>query len=167
MALLFGYDIGSSSIKATLMEAESGKVLASATVPDREMEIIAKKPGWAEQHPQTWWDNVVTATQKIKAQTNFAASDVRAIGISYQMHGLVIVDAKHEALRPAIIWCDSRAVEIGRKAMKSIGAGLYRDAKDAFAGLKPVNKIEPNKKLTAAYENAYKKWFGILKQQLQ
>jgi xylulokinase len=121
MALLFGYDIGSSSIKATLMEAESGKVLASATVPEREMEIIAKKPGWAEQHPQTWWENVVTATQKIKAQTNFAAADVRAIGISYQMHGLVIVDAKHEVLRPAIIWCDSRAVEIGRKAMKSIG----------------------------------------------
>jgi len=121
MALLFGYDIGSSSIKATLIEAESGKVLASATVPDREMEIIAKKPGWAEQHPQTWWENVVTATQKIKAQTNFAAADVRAVGISYQMHGLVIVDAKHEVLRPAIIWCDSRAVEIGRKAMKSIG----------------------------------------------
>jgi xylulokinase len=121
MALLLGYDIGSSSIKATLMEAESGKVLASATVPDREMEIIAKKPGWAEQHPQTWWDNVVTAAQKIKAQTNFAAGDVRAIGISYQMHGLVIVDAKHEVLRPSIIWCDSRAVEIGKKAMKSIG----------------------------------------------
>jgi xylulokinase len=121
MALLLGYDIGSSSIKATLMEAESGKVLASATVPDREMEIIAKKPGWAEQHPQTWWDNVVAATQKIKAQTNFAAGDVRAIGISYQMHGLVIVDAKHEVLRPSIIWCDSRAVEIGKKAMKSIG----------------------------------------------
>ena len=121
MALLFGYDIGSSSIKATLMEAESGKVLASATVPDREMEIIAKKPGWAEQHPQTWWENVVAATQKIKVQTDFAASDVRAIGISYQMHGLVIVDAKHEVLRPAIIWCDSRAVEIGKKAMKSIG----------------------------------------------
>jgi xylulokinase len=121
MALLFGYDIGSSSIKATLMEAESGRVLASATVPDREMEILAKKPGWAEQHPQTWWDNVVAATQKIKVQTNFAAADVRAIGISYQMHGLVIVDAKHEVLRPAIIWCDSRAVEIGKKAMKSIG----------------------------------------------
>jgi xylulokinase len=121
MALLFGYDIGSSSIKATLMEAETGKVLASATVPDREMEIIAKKLGWAEQHPQTWWENVVTATQKIKAQINFTAGDVRAIGISYQMHGLVIVDAKHEVLRPAIIWCDSRAVDIGLRAMKSIG----------------------------------------------
>ena len=132
MALLFGYDIGSSSIKATLMEAETGKVLASATVPDREMEIIAKKPGWAEQHPQTWWENVVAATQKIKAQTNFAAGDVRAIGISYQMHGLVIVDAKHEVLRPAIIWCDSRAVEIGKKAMKSIGGEKVPDTSFEF-----------------------------------
>ena len=121
MALLLGYDIGSSSIKATLLEAETGKVLASATVPDREMEIIAKKPGWAEQHPQTWWENVIAAAQKIKAKTNFDAGDVRAIGISYQMHGLVIVDSKGEALRPSIIWCDSRAVEIGKKAMKSIG----------------------------------------------
>lgn len=121
MALLLGYDVGSSSIKATLMEAETGTVLAAVAVPDKELEIIAKKPGWAEQHPQTWWENVVAATQKIKAQTNFAADDVRAIGISYQMHGLVIVDKNYEVLRPAIIWCDSRAVEIGRKAMKSIG----------------------------------------------
>ena len=121
MALLLGYDIGSSSIKATLMDAETGQMLASATVPDKEMEIIAKKSGWAEQHPQTWWDNVTAATQKIKAKTNFAAGDVKAIGISYQMHGLVIVDRKQEVLRPAIIWCDSRAVEIGRKALKSIG----------------------------------------------
>jgi len=73
MALLLGFDVGSSSIKATLMEAETGKVLSSATVPDREMEIIAKNPGWAEQHPQTWWDNAVIATQKIKANTNFEA----------------------------------------------------------------------------------------------
>jgi xylulokinase len=96
-------------------------VLASVAVPDRELEIIAKKPGWAEQHPETWWENVVAATQKIKARTNFAAEDVKAVGISYQMHGLVLVDGKHKVLRPAIIWCDSRAVEIGRKAIKGIG----------------------------------------------
>jgi xylulokinase len=121
MAMLLGFDVGSSSIKATLMEAETGKVLAAAAVPDKEMEIIAKKSGWAEQHPQTWWESVTAATQKIKAKTNFAAGDVKAIGISYQMHGLVIVDRKQEVLRPAIIWCDSRAVEIGRKALKGIG----------------------------------------------
>jgi len=121
VSLLLGYDVGSSSIKATLMEAETGRVLAAATSPDREMEIIAKKPGWAEQSPQTWWENIIAATQKIKSQTTFSVNDVRGIGISYQMHGLVIVDKKQEVLRPAIIWCDSRAVEIGRKAFKSIG----------------------------------------------
>ncbi|MGA2172451.1 MAG: FGGY family carbohydrate kinase [Sedimentisphaerales bacterium] len=121
MALLLGYDVGSSSIKATLMDAQTGKVLAAAAVPDREMEIIAKRSGWAEQHPETWWENVIAATQKIKAMTNFDARDVRGIGISYQMHGLVVVDKKQEVLRPAIIWCDSRAVEIGQKALKGIG----------------------------------------------
>ncbi|MCJ7778924.1 MAG: FGGY family carbohydrate kinase, partial [Sedimentisphaerales bacterium] len=121
MTLLLGYDVGSSSIKATLMDAQTGQVLATASSPEKELEIMAKKLGWAEQHPQTWWENVIAATQKIKAQTNFALADVNAIGISYQMHGLVIVDKNHEVLRPAIIWCDSRAVEIGKKAMKSMG----------------------------------------------
>jgi len=121
MALLLGYDVGSSSIKATLLDSQTGAVVGSAASPEKEMEIIAKKTGWAEQHPQTWWENCIAATQKIKAKTNFTAGDVRAIGISYQMHGLVVVDKKQEVLRPAIIWCDSRAVETGRKAMKAIG----------------------------------------------
>jgi len=121
MALLLGYDVGSSSIKATLMEAETGKVVAIATCPDKELEIIAQNPGWAEQHPRIWWDNVKSATQKIKAKAKFEASDVQAIGISYQMHGLVVVDKNHQVLRPAIIWCDSRAVEIGKKAAQDIG----------------------------------------------
>jgi xylulokinase len=121
MALLLGYDVGSSSIKATLLDSQTGAVVGSAASPEKEMDIIAKKTGWAEQHPETWWENCIAATQKIKAETNFATADVRAIGISYQMHGLVIVDKKQEVLRPAIIWCDSRAVEIGKKAMKTIG----------------------------------------------
>lgn len=121
MALLLGYDVGSSSIKATLMEAETGKVLATATSPEKELEIIAQKSGWAEQHPHIWWDNVKSAALQIKAETGFDASDVKAIGISYQMHGLVVVDENKEVLRPAIIWCDSRAVEIGRKAAQDIG----------------------------------------------
>jgi xylulokinase len=122
MALLMGYDVGSSSIKATLMDAGTGKALASATSPDRELEIIAKQAGWAEQHPATWWEHVKLATQKIKATAAFDASDVKAIGISYQMHGLVLVDKNKEVLRPAIIWCDSRAVQIGQKAARDIGA---------------------------------------------
>ncbi|UCE99472.1 MAG: carbohydrate kinase [Planctomycetota bacterium] len=121
MALLLGYDVGSSSIKATLLKAETGKVVATATSPDRELEIIAHKPGWAEQHPGIWWDNVKAATRQVKAKAKFEASEVEAIGISYQMHGLVVVDKNCEVLRPAIIWCDSRAVEIGQKAAQEIG----------------------------------------------
>ncbi len=122
MALLFGYDVGSSSIKATLMDAETGKVLASATSPNKELEIVAKKAGWAEQHPETWWEHVKRATGQIKSKAKFDPADVKAIGISYQMHGLVCVDAKQQVLRPSIIWCDSRAVQIGQQAAKDIGA---------------------------------------------
>jgi len=126
MALLLGYDVGSSSVKATLMDAESGKVLASATSPDTELEIIAKQIGWAEQHPQTWWEHLVKVTKSISAQvqksTSCDVSDVVAIGISYQMHGLVVVDKDKQVLRPSIIWCDSRAVQIGEQAARDIGA---------------------------------------------
>jgi len=121
MALLLGYDVGSSSVKATLMVADTGKVLAAATSPDKELEIIAKQAGWAEQPPSVWWDNVIAATRKIKSAVEFAADDVKAIGISYQMHGLVIVDKDKNVLRPSIIWCDSRAVQIGNEALKNIG----------------------------------------------
>jgi len=122
MGLLLGYDVGSSSVKATLMDAETGKVLASATSPDKELEIMAKQIGWAEQHPQTWWEHVVKATRKIKSQIQFDAGDVAAIGISYQMHGLVVVDKNKQVLRPSIIWCDSRAVQIGEQAGRDIGS---------------------------------------------
>jgi xylulokinase len=121
MALLLGYDVGSSSIKATLMNAETGKALVAATSPDKELPIIAKQLGWAEQEPATWWEHVKAATQKIKAQVKFDTGDVKAIGISYQMHGLVVVDKTKEVLRPSIIWCDSRAVKIGQQAAKDIG----------------------------------------------
>jgi xylulokinase len=121
MALLLGYDVGSSSIKATLMDAETGQVLAAATSPDKELDIIAKQLGWAEQDPAVWWENVKAATQKIKVQAKFDAGDVHAIGISYQMHGLVIVDKNNQVLRPSIIWCDSRAVQFGDQAATDIG----------------------------------------------
>ncbi len=121
MTLLLGYDVGSSSIKATLMDAGTGKALAAATSPDKELEMIARKPGWAEQHPATWWEHVLLATQKIRDKVRFDPGDVKAVGISYQMHGLVVVDKNKEVLRPAIIWCDSRAVQIGQQAAKEIG----------------------------------------------
>ena len=121
MALLLGYDVGSSSIKATLMDSQTGRVLGSAVSPEKELEIIALKPGWAEQHPEVWWDNVKAATGQLKAEAGFDPSDVKAIGISYQMHGLVVVDKAQQVLRSAIIWCDSRAVEIGQQAAADIG----------------------------------------------
>jgi len=122
MALLLGYDVGSSSVKATLMDAETGEVLGSATSPDKELDIIAKEIGWAEQHPETWWEHVVKATGSISVAAKFDPADVAAIGISYQMHGLVCVDRNKEVLRPSIIWCDSRAVAIGEQAAGDIGA---------------------------------------------
>jgi len=122
MTLLLGYDVGSSSIKATLMDAGTGKVLASATSPDRELDIVAAEIGWAEQEPSVWWEHVVKATRQINADTKFDAGDIAAIGISYQMHGLVVVDDNKQVLRPSIIWCDSRAVQIGEKAAEDIGA---------------------------------------------
>ena len=119
--LLLGYDIGSSSVKATLLDAQSGAVLASATVPSTEMEIIALQPGWAEQHPEMWWDNLKAATAEIISCPAVDPADIAAIGISYQMHGLVLVDKDLQVLRPAIIWCDSRAVDIGDAAAEHIG----------------------------------------------
>jgi xylulokinase len=126
MTLLLGYDVGSSSIKATLIEAETGKVLATATSPaEKELEMTAEKAGWAEQQPSVWWRHVIAASKSISAQvqksTNYSMADVAAIGISYQMHGLVAVDKKNEPLRPSIIWCDSRAVQIGQQAAAYIG----------------------------------------------
>jgi len=121
MALLLGYDVGSSSIKASLLDADSGVVLGTAISPETELEIAAERPGWAEQHPEVWWEHIKSATRKIKEQVKFDAGDVEAIGISYQMHGLVAVDKYEEVLRPSIIWCDSRAVEIGEQAAADLG----------------------------------------------
>lgn len=121
MTHLLGYDIGSSSVKATLLEAGSGRAIASATSPAAEMPILAVRPGWAEQAPELWWKHVKAATAEIRARKARELREVKAIGISYQMHGLVIVDKNGRALRPSIIWCDSRAVEIGNKAWKEIG----------------------------------------------
>ena len=118
---LLGYDIGSSSVKASLVNAESGKCVSSAFFPKTEAEIIAVKPGWAEQDPGNWWENLKLATQAVLAESGVNAKDIKAIGISYQMHGLVCVDKNRQVLRPAIIWCDSRAVPYGQKAFETLG----------------------------------------------
>ncbi|MCB0276915.1 MAG: carbohydrate kinase [Calditrichaeota bacterium] len=119
--LLLGLDIGSSSIKASLLHAESGALLASATSPEREMKIDSPQPGWAEQHPETWWEHVVRATHQLLPSLP-ASYEILGIGISYQMHGLVLVDRHQTAIHPAIIWCDSRAVEAGEKTYAALGS---------------------------------------------
>ncbi len=118
---LLGYDIGSSSVKASLVNAETGKCISSAFFPKTEAAIMAAKPGWAEQNPESWWENLKLATQVVMTESGANAGEIKAIGISYQMHGLVCVDKNQQVLRPSIIWCDSRAVSYGQKAFETLG----------------------------------------------
>lgn len=118
---LLGYDIGSSSVKASLVNAETGKCVSSAFFPKTEATILAVQPGWAEQDPQNWWENLKLSTQFVMTESGAKPEEVAAIGISYQMHGLVCVDKEQNVLRPAIIWCDSRAVPYGQKAFETLG----------------------------------------------
>jgi len=120
--LLLGFDIGSSSIKASLINADTGELVSSANSPEQEMKINSPHPDWAEQHPDTWWLHVVSATKKMFSKGSLDDYEILGIGISYQMHGLVLVDKNQEVLRPSIIWCDSRAVEIGDKAFSDLGS---------------------------------------------
>ncbi len=116
-----GIDVGSSSVKACLLAADTGQVVASAFFPETEMPLDAPQPGFAEQQPEQWWDNACLATRAAMRVSGIAPADVKAIGISYQMHGLVVVDREMNVLRPSIIWCDSRAVEIGNAALDALG----------------------------------------------
>ncbi len=118
---LLGYDIGSSSVKACLVNADTGKIVASDFFPKEEMKIIAVKSGWAEQEPADWWTNLKLAHQSVMQKAGAKGEDIQAIGITWQMHGLVLVDKDKNVLRPSIIWCDSRAVPYGEKAFKAIG----------------------------------------------
>lgn len=117
-----GYDVGSSSLKAALLDGVSGKTIASAQYPEQEMPMIAHQAGWAEQDPEMWWEACKKATAKLLAKASIDKKKIKGIGISYQMHGLVVVDKAGKVLRPAIIWCDSRAVPIGEKAFEKIGS---------------------------------------------
>ena len=121
---LLGYDIGSSSVKASLVNVDSGVCAASAFYPKVEAEIIARQSGWAEQEPEKWWENLKLATDAVMQTSGARADEVAAIGISYQMHGLVCVDKDLRVLRPAIIWCDSRAVGYGQRAFEALGESV-------------------------------------------
>jgi len=119
--LLLGIDIGTSSIKVSVVDAQTQVCIAAARFPETETPVIAKQPGWAEQSPAMWWDHVQQAIAKAHATQQYNPADIGAIGIAYQMHGLVCVDENQAVLRDSIIWCDSRAVEIGNNAFKNIG----------------------------------------------
>ncbi len=119
--LLLGIDIGTSSIKASVIDAATQRCIATAQYPDVETEVIALRPGWAEQNADLWWENVQQVILKCNATGLYKPADIAAIGIAYQMHGLVLIDKNQQVLRNSIIWCDSRAVEIGNGALLAIG----------------------------------------------
>ena len=118
---LLGYDIGSSSVKGSLVDAQTGQCVAQASYPKTEAPISAPQRGWAEQNPEDWWEYVKNVTSQLLYDTRIASEDIIAIGISYQMHGLVVVDRDQQVLRPSIIWCDSRAVPLGEEAFHALG----------------------------------------------
>ncbi|WP_405209034.1 xylulokinase [Aquimarina sp. LLG6339-5] len=152
-----GFDIGSSSVKAALIDAENGKSIASINEPKNEMDIISVNSDWAEQNPDFWWDNVCRACKRLLKENAVASKLVLGIGISYQMHGLVLIDANGELLRNSIIWCDSRAVQIGNKAFKELGEEKCKEnllnspANFTASKLKWVRDNEPD-----IYKKAYK-----------
>jgi xylulokinase len=154
---LLGIDVGSSSIKAALVDINSGKPVASAFSPSSEMSMLSVQPGFAEQDPMMWWNELLNAIRLLKSKVDYKKEDVSAIGISYQMHGLVCIDKNLEPLRPSIIWCDSRAVEAGNKAFESLGANHclchYLNSPGNFTASKLywVKKNEPE-----LYDRIYK-----------
>ncbi len=118
---LLGYDIGSSSVKIALVDANTKSKVGIVHTPSTSMKMIAHHPGWAEQHPEDWWKYVVEGTNKILKETQVPPGNIAGIGISYQMHGMVLLDQHQKVLRPAIIWCDSRATELGHNAQQVLG----------------------------------------------
>jgi len=155
--LTIGYDIGSSSIKAALFDVDNQKVVAQTKSPETEMEILAKQSGFAEQDPEIWWQHVANTTKSLLQTSGIDKSEIKAIGIAYQMHGLVLVDEQQQVLRPSIIWCDSRAVDIGNKAFDILGKEFclnnYLNSPGNFTAskLKWVRDNEP-----AIYAKTYK-----------
>ena len=155
--ILLGFDIGSSSVKASLVDAEKGQVIGLVQQPQTEMEISAPQDGWAEQNPEDWWYHLQKATHSLLEQTGIKGKDIKGIGISYQMHGLILIDREQKVLRPAIIWCDSRAVQIGEQAYDQIGPEkclnhlLNSPANFTASKLKWVKDHEPH-----VYQQAYK-----------
>ncbi|TVQ65070.1 MAG: carbohydrate kinase [Balneolaceae bacterium] len=154
---LLGFDLGSSSVKATLLDADTGKAVASAQAPAQEMRIVSEKDDWAEQDPEMWWSYLCEASKRVLQTSGVKPEAVQAIGIGYQMHGLVLVDKSQRVLRPSIIWCDSRASDIGKQAFEALGEKrcleqlLNSPGNFTASKLKWVQENEPE-----LYSNIYK-----------
>ena len=154
---LLGYDIGSSTIKAAIVDAETNNVAGLAQYPEQEMDMISRQRGWAEQQPEVWWQDLCVVTQRLLAKTGINSKEIKGIGISYQMHGLVLINKEQQVLRPSILWCDSRAVAIGQQAFKDLGEDyclremLNSPGNFTASKLKWVKDNEPE-----VYEKAYK-----------
>jgi xylulokinase len=107
--LLMGIDVGTQSTRAALLDLD-GHVVASASTPQ---EMQTPRPGWAEQDPQIWWDNVVANIKRTLDEAEFSAQQILGIGVSGQMHGTVPIDAKGELLSHGVqLWCDKRSAEL-------------------------------------------------------
>jgi len=137
-----GIDLGSSSLKLSVLDAEKGLSICSVKVPENEMEIVAPKFGWAEQDPDMWWEYVKQGIHLLKKKNQIDLIKIKGIGIAYQMHGLVLTDDKLNPVRPSIIWCDSRAVEIGEEAYKGIGPEICQDQILGSPGNFTVSKLK-------------------------
>ncbi|NMM47547.1 FGGY family carbohydrate kinase [Marinigracilibium pacificum] len=154
---LIGYDIGSSSIKAALFNAETNETVAVVQYPESDMDMMSRQSGWAEQQPEVWWNDFISVSRKLLSVTSVKSSDIQSIGLSYQMHSLVLIDKYNQVLRPSIIWCDSRAVEIGKKAFEILGKTktlqhlLNSPGNFTASKLKWVKDNEPH-----IYENTHK-----------
>ena len=143
--------------RQALIDSGTGKTIGVTNYPEEEMAIFAKQKGWAEQDPDIWWKNCCLGTRKLLSETGVSSDDIEGIGIAYQMHGMVIVDCDQHVLRPSIIWCDSRAVEIGNEAFRGLGEDrcvsnlLNSPGNFTLSKLKWVKENEPD-----IYKNIYK-----------
>ena len=118
MKYLLGIDLGTSGVK-TVLFAQDGSAVCSRTV---EYPLYQPQNGWAEQRPEDWWKATVQTIAGVMGQSGVAPKDLAGMGISGQMHGLVMLDERGEALRPAILWCDQRTGEECEELTRRVGA---------------------------------------------
>lgn len=165
---LLGYDIGISSVKAALVEAETGRCVASDHYPKTEAPIKTLRPGWAEQRPDDWMDYLYAATHAVLEKSDVNPADIKAIGFSYHMHGLVLIDCQGQVLRDSIIWCDSRGLPYGERAFSDLGAdvclGRLLNSPGNFTASKLTWVRDNESDLTThdAVAEAYVRWKSVL-----